>query len=93
MADLLLGAPRASRRLRSSGNTVSRWVCRSHHENKPLLTLDDDTGQPHIPEHLILRDTLYLLQGISGKYVQFSVTKDAEQNKELIFAEDPVSVR
>ncbi|RDX55466.1 gamma-tubulin complex DGRIP91/SPC98 component [Lentinus brumalis] len=46
-------------------------------------------GQPHIPEHLILRDTLYLLQGISGKYVQFSVTKDAEQNKELIFAEDP----
>ncbi|KAL1944175.1 hypothetical protein VTO73DRAFT_3360 [Trametes versicolor] len=46
-------------------------------------------GQPHIPEHLILRDTLYLLQGISGKYVQFSVTKDAEQNKELIFTEDP----
>ncbi|KAI0698533.1 gamma-tubulin complex DGRIP91/SPC98 component [Cerioporus squamosus] len=46
-------------------------------------------GQPHIPEHLILRDTLYLLQGISGKYVQFSVTKDAEQNKELVFAEDP----
>ncbi|KAL7282306.1 gamma-tubulin complex DGRIP91/SPC98 component [Trametes coccinea BRFM310] len=46
-------------------------------------------GQPHIPEHLILRDTLYLLQGISGKYVQFSVSKDAEQNKELIFTEDP----
>ncbi|KAI0353516.1 gamma-tubulin complex DGRIP91/SPC98 component [Trametes cingulata] len=46
-------------------------------------------GQPHIPEHLILRDTLYLLQGISGKYVQFSVTKDAEQNKELVFTEDP----
>ncbi|KAI0824783.1 gamma-tubulin complex DGRIP91/SPC98 component [Trametes gibbosa] len=45
-------------------------------------------GQPHIPEHLILRDTLYLLQGISGKYVQFSVTKDAEQNKELVFTED-----
>ncbi|CDO71343.1 hypothetical protein BN946_scf184908.g101 [Trametes cinnabarina] len=47
-------------------------------------------GQPHIPEHLILRDTLYLLQGISGKYVQFSVSKDAEQNKELVFTEDPV---
>ncbi|KAI0774140.1 gamma-tubulin complex DGRIP91/SPC98 component [Fomes fomentarius] len=46
-------------------------------------------GQPHIPEQLILRDTLYLLQGISGKYIQFSVSKDAEQNKELIFAEDP----
>lgn len=49
-------------------------------------------GQIHIPEHLILRDTLYLLQGISGKYVQFSVTKDAEQNKELVFTEDPVSM-
>ncbi|KAJ8464042.1 hypothetical protein ONZ51_g9857 [Trametes cubensis] len=48
-------------------------------------------GQPHIPEHLILRDTLYLLQGISGKYVQFSVTKDADQNKELVFTEDPMS--
>ncbi|KAI0751649.1 gamma-tubulin complex DGRIP91/SPC98 component [Daedaleopsis nitida] len=46
-------------------------------------------GQPHIPESLILRDTLYLLQGISGKYVQFSVAKDAEQNKELVFADDP----
>ncbi|KAI1789552.1 gamma-tubulin complex DGRIP91/SPC98 component [Ganoderma leucocontextum] len=46
-------------------------------------------GQPHIPEHLILRDTLYLLQGISGKYVQFSVSKDPDQNKELVFAEDP----
>ncbi|KAI0638044.1 gamma-tubulin complex DGRIP91/SPC98 component [Trametes polyzona] len=46
-------------------------------------------GRPHIPEQLILRDTLYLLQGISGKYVQFSVTKDAEQNKELVFTEDP----
>lgn len=48
-------------------------------------------GRPHIPEQLILRDTLYLLQGISGKYVQFSVSKDTEQNKELVFAEDPVS--
>ena len=49
-------------------------------------------GQPHIPEHLILRDTLYLLQGISGKYVQFSVSKDPDRNKELVFAEDPVSM-
>ncbi|KAI0775939.1 gamma-tubulin complex DGRIP91/SPC98 component [Trametes elegans] len=46
-------------------------------------------GEPHIPEHLILRDTLYILQGISGKYVHFSMAKDAEQNKELVFTEDP----
>ncbi|KAL1660284.1 gamma-tubulin complex DGRIP91/SPC98 component [Schizophyllum commune] len=29
-------------------------------------------GTPTLPEHLLLRDTLYLLQGISGKYVSFS---------------------
>ncbi|TBU49363.1 gamma-tubulin complex DGRIP91/SPC98 component [Dichomitus squalens] len=46
-------------------------------------------GQPHTPEHLILRDTLYLLQGISGKYVRFSVSRDSDQNKELVFVEDP----
>ena len=49
-------------------------------------------GRPHIPEQLVLRDTLYLLQGISGKYVQFSVNKDTEQNKELVFVDDPVSI-
>ncbi|KAH9918192.1 gamma-tubulin complex DGRIP91/SPC98 component [Epithele typhae] len=54
-----------------------------------LLQYRRQIGQSHIPEHLILRDTLYLLQGISGKYVEFSVSKDAEQNKELVFAEDP----
>ncbi|KAF5344118.1 hypothetical protein D9758_008907 [Tetrapyrgos nigripes] len=29
-------------------------------------------GRSHLPEHLLLRDTLYLLQGISGKYVRLS---------------------
>ncbi|EIW76095.1 gamma-tubulin complex DGRIP91 SPC98 component [Coniophora puteana RWD-64-598 SS2] len=26
-------------------------------------------GKPHVPEHLLLRDALYLLQGISGKHI------------------------
>ncbi|KAH9951715.1 gamma-tubulin complex DGRIP91/SPC98 component [Amylocystis lapponica] len=47
------------------------------------------TGQPHLPEHLMLRDTLYLLQGISGKYVHFSPSKDPEENSELTFTDDP----
>ncbi|GBE79620.1 gamma-tubulin complex DGRIP91/SPC98 component [Sparassis latifolia] len=46
-------------------------------------------GRPHLPEHLILRDTLYLLQGISGKYVHFSPGADPEQNDELVFTDDP----
>lgn len=47
-------------------------------------------GRPHLPEHLILRDTLYLLQGISGKYVHFSASRDPNGNNELVFTDDPV---
>ncbi|KZT72474.1 gamma-tubulin complex, component 3 [Daedalea quercina L-15889] len=46
-------------------------------------------GQPHLPEYLILRDTLYLLQGISGKYVHFSASTDPNGNNELVFTDDP----
>ncbi|KAH9938282.1 gamma-tubulin complex DGRIP91/SPC98 component [Fomitopsis serialis] len=46
-------------------------------------------GRPHLPEHLILRDTLYLLQGISGKYVHFSASTDPNGNNELMFTDDP----
>ncbi|KAF9247030.1 gamma-tubulin complex, component 3 [Melanogaster broomeanus] len=45
------------------------------------------TGRPHLPEHLLLRDTLYLLQGISGKYVQLSFSDQEGLNK-LVFADD-----
>lgn len=46
-------------------------------------------GKPHLPEHLLLRDTLYLLQGISGKYVRFGQTDGATSS--IVFADDPVS--
>ncbi|EPT03667.1 hypothetical protein FOMPIDRAFT_1028525 [Fomitopsis schrenkii] len=49
-------------------------------------------GRPHLPEHLILRDTLYLLQGISGKYVHFSASRDPNGNNELVFTDDPTYV-
>jgi gamma-tubulin complex component 3 len=42
-----------------------------------------------LPEHLLLRDTLYLLQGISGKYVQFS--RESEDKNSVVFVGDPVS--
>ncbi|KAF8655241.1 hypothetical protein AX16_003145 [Volvariella volvacea WC 439] len=43
-------------------------------------------GRPHIPEGFLLRDTLYLLQGISGKYVRFSL-QDQEGGR-LVFVDE-----
>ncbi|KAI0702854.1 gamma-tubulin complex DGRIP91/SPC98 component [Cytidiella melzeri] len=45
------------------------------------------SDKSHIPESLLLRDTLYLLQGISGKYVQFASFKDPDPNQ-LVFKDD-----
>ncbi|KAF7352755.1 Spindle pole body component [Mycena venus] len=46
-------------------------------------------GRPHLPEHFLLRDTLYLLQGISGKYVRFSIQgDDPEMENKLVFMDD-----
>ncbi|KAJ7047325.1 gamma-tubulin complex DGRIP91/SPC98 component [Mycena alexandri] len=45
-------------------------------------------GRPHLPEHLLLRDTLYLLQGISGKYVRFSLQDDPDVENKLVFMDD-----
>ena len=50
-------------------------------------------GRPHLPENLLLRDTLYLLQGISGKYVRFSAQDDSETENKLLFVEDSVRIR
>ncbi|KIM53815.1 hypothetical protein SCLCIDRAFT_1222528 [Scleroderma citrinum Foug A] len=44
-------------------------------------------GRPHLSEHLLLRDTLYLLQGISGKYIQLSVSNQDDPSK-LTFVDD-----
>ncbi|KAG1755711.1 gamma-tubulin complex, component 3 [Suillus lakei] len=46
-----------------------------------------DEGRHHLPEHLLLRDTLYLLQGISGKYVHLSLS-DKDAQPKLVFVED-----
>jgi gamma-tubulin complex component 3 len=51
----------------------------------------DDTGISHLDETLLLRDTLYLMQGISGKYVKFSSLN--EEGKRLDFPTDSVSSR
>ena len=56
---------------------------------KCVLQFDTRLGVPVLPEHLLLRDTLYLLQGISGKYVQFS--RESEEKNSVVFVGDPVS--
>jgi gamma-tubulin complex component 3 len=56
---------------------------------KCISHVDTRLGVPVLPEHLLLRDTLYLLQGISGKYVQFS--RESEEKNSVVFVGDPVS--
>ncbi|KAI0036752.1 gamma-tubulin complex DGRIP91/SPC98 component [Vararia minispora EC-137] len=48
------------------------------------------TRKLHMPESIILRDTLYLLQGISGKYVRFSGSSGETPGQQLVFV-DPSS--
>ncbi|KAJ7068312.1 gamma-tubulin complex, component 3 [Mycena amicta] len=46
------------------------------------------TGRQHLTEGLLLRDALYLLQGISGKYIRFSLDDDPDAEDKLVFMED-----
>lgn len=45
-------------------------------------------GTFHLNESLLIRDTLYLMQGISGKYVRFA--SSSQQDKRLVFPSDSV---
>jgi hypothetical protein len=40
-------------------------------------------ARPPFPIHLLLRDTLYLLQGIDGRYIRFAVRPPREKNPYL----------
>ena len=51
-----------------------------------------EIGYPHIPEKFLLRDALYLLQGISGKHVRFTTGKDGGTEMSLLFMEDSVRI-
>ena len=45
-------------------------------------------GISHLPEPLLFRDALYLMQGISGKYVRFVLQDDGD--KRIVFGTDIV---
>ena len=46
-------------------------------------------GVSHLPEPLLFRDALYLMQGISGKYVRFVLPDNGD--KRIVFGNDHVS--
>ncbi|TDL29201.1 gamma-tubulin complex DGRIP91/SPC98 component [Rickenella mellea] len=49
-------------------------------------------GRPHLAEALLLRDALYILQGISGKHVLLSDKRDSSEDRNLIFRDDPLHI-
>lgn len=55
---------------------------------KLIILLNLSTGISYFSESLLVRDTLFLMQGISGKYVRFASSKDDE--KTLVFSSDSV---
>jgi gamma-tubulin complex component 3 len=59
---------------------------RTHRQYRLLTTSE----KSHIPELYLMRDMLYLLQGISGKYVQFASVRNFDPSQ-LVFRDDAVS--
>ncbi|EKM59180.1 uncharacterized protein PHACADRAFT_205357 [Phanerochaete carnosa HHB-10118-sp] len=84
--------PRAPSRLRETAPTPAQSLPAA---GRPKGKSRADTlreyrakiDRQHLPESALLRDTLYLLQGISGKHVQFASINDPESNQ-LIFKDD-----
>jgi hypothetical protein len=71
------GAERGRAKRMSSRRGAQRGV--SDHLHRNFASRESGTAlrflaaQPPFPTHLLLRDTLYLLQGIDGRYVRFAV--------------------
>ena len=53
-----------------------------------LKSIDNGPGISYLDETSLIRDTLYLMQGISGKYVKFSSLNEGD--KRLDFPTDLV---
>ncbi|KAK4690096.1 gamma-tubulin complex component 3, partial [Tremellales sp. Uapishka_1] len=75
----------SSRRALEETATNLPWTGSSKGKSKADLLKAWRTSQsrPPFPSHLLLRDTLYLLQGIDGRYVRFATRPPAEQNPYL----------
>ena len=49
-------------------------------------------GHPQLSEEALLRDALYILQGISGKFVRLIEGDGRNPESRLLFSDDPVSL-
>ena len=58
-------------------------------EYQPYAITTAFIGISHLPEPLLFRDALYLMQGISGKFVRFVLQDDGD--KRIVFGTDIVS--
>ncbi|RSH94655.1 Microtubule-nucleating Tub4p (gamma-tubulin) complex component [Saitozyma podzolica] len=67
----------SSRRVLEDTGTInvspSHWSGKGKSKADVLKAWRTARSQPPFPTHLLLRDTLYLLQGIDGRYVRFAV--------------------
>ncbi|TFK23266.1 gamma-tubulin complex DGRIP91/SPC98 component [Coprinopsis marcescibilis] len=68
-----------SRQDTSTGRSKAQ-ILREHRQSKSLH---------YAPEELLLRDSIYILQGITGKYIQFSSSD--EDDDRIVFLEDQVT--
>ncbi|ESK96046.1 spindle pole body component alp6 [Moniliophthora roreri MCA 2997] len=88
-----LAPPPPSRKSASNPSPISQpRSAISHHTGKSkaerLREYRLQSAATQLPEHLLLRDTLYLLQGISGKYVHLSSQRELDSQHTLEFVEN-----
>jgi len=89
------------------GNGNQRSESQSQSKADILRAYRLKIGRPQLPENLVLRDALYILQGISGKYIHFVAEGDTGTNhngnntsassfstadRRVVFVEDGVGV-
>lgn len=89
-----LAPPRTQRSESKSTRPPDEKSIKKHGESKAelLRKYREKLGRPHLSEDALLRDALYILQGISGKYVRLVEGDEAAAELKLVFEEDPVSM-
>ncbi|KAG6860233.1 hypothetical protein C0995_013839 [Termitomyces sp. Mi166 len=73
-----------------NGHAPSPRIPVSRGESKAELLKEyrAKNGLSQLSEHLLLRDALYLLQGISGKYIRFSSQEGSNIENTLVFVDE-----
>ncbi|KAG9032231.1 Microtubule-nucleating Tub4p (gamma-tubulin) complex component [Tulasnella sp. JGI-2019a] len=93
--------PAPSQNKRPKQNGVLPSAPQVTHDSRPrvgkskaqiLLEYRNKIGHPHVPEDLLVRDSLYLLQGISGKHVHLAnASGDASDDQKTLVFKDTLN--